>query len=114
MRIYFKRTGGLMGLSLQTAVDTASLPEEDAYTLQQMIDATQFFELPEELDGCDDVDAFDYTLTVETDERCHTVHTNDMDAPDSLQPLLRRLTLLARTHPRRDVTTTAADDNDNR
>lgn len=99
MRIYFERTGGFMGLSLQTAVDTAALSEEDAHHLQQMIDATEFFELPEELDGTGGTDAFNYTLTVETEERRHTIHTNDRSAPDTLQPLLHRLTLLARTHP---------------
>ena len=109
MRIYFERTGGFMGLSLQTAVDTAVLSEEDAHHLQQMIDETHFFDLPEELDGTGGVDAFNYTLTVETEERRHTVHTNDESAPDTLQPLLRRLTMLARSHPRSSDTPSNTD-----
>lgn len=109
MRIYFERTGGFTGMSLRTAVDTAALPEEDARSLLQLVDETQFFELPAELDGDGGVDAFNYTLTVETDDRRHTVHTSEMDAPDTLQPLLRRLTVLARTHPQTDDRAVTAD-----
>lgn len=109
MRIYFERTGGFTGLSLRTAVDTAVLPEEDARSLQEMVNETQFFELPADLDGNDTVDAFNYTLTVETDGRRHTVHTSEMHAPDALQPLLRRLTVLARMHPQPDDRAVSAD-----
>ncbi len=99
MRIYFERTGGFLGNSLVTAVDMTSLSAEEAQSLQQLIDQTQFFELPTDLDGKGMADAFQYTLTVEDTNRKHTVHTSDEAAPDELQPLIRRLTLLARRSP---------------
>ncbi len=101
MRIFFERSGGFMGLNINTAVDTKTLPDtEEATTLEQLIEETQFFDLPENLNKQGKgADQFSYTLRVETPEQAHTVHTTDMTAPDSLRPLLSRLTYLARQNP---------------
>lgn len=101
MRIFFERSGGFMGLNINTAVDTQALPDTEALSLEQMIHETQFFELPENLnDPTKGADQFNYTLRVETPEQDHTIHTTDITAPDSLRPLLSRLTYLARQKPR--------------
>ncbi|MCA9952860.1 MAG: hypothetical protein KDE48_24590, partial [Anaerolineales bacterium] len=93
--------GGFMGLNINTAVDTQALPDTEALSLEQMIHETQFFELPENLnDPTKGADQFNYTLRVETPEQDHTIHTTDITAPDSLRPLLSRLTYLARQKPR--------------
>lgn len=100
MRIFFERSGGFMGLNINTTVDTQALPDTEALSLEQMIQETQFFDLPENLkDSTKGADQFSYTLRVETLEQDHTVHTTDVTAPDSLRPLLSRLTYLARQNP---------------
>lgn len=80
------------------SVDTEKLPADEAQNLQQMLDAAKFFELPaapaESLRGAD---RFQYKLTVESDEGSHTVELSDEEAPDEIRPLLRRLTVLARS-----------------
>lgn len=100
MRIFFERSGGFMGLNINTAVDTQALPDTEALSLEQMVQETQFFDLPENLkDPTQGADQFSYTLRVETPEQEHTVYTTDVTAPDSLRPLLSRLTYLARQNP---------------
>jgi hypothetical protein len=99
MRIEFERSGGFMGLRQSVIVDTSSLEPQEAIELQNLIDSAGFFDLPEEFrDPSQAPDQFQYRLTIErTEDYRHTVVTSDADAPEELQPLLRRLTLLART-----------------
>jgi hypothetical protein len=98
MRIYFERTGGLMGMRIAATVDTQSLPAEDALNLHEMIDAVSFFDLPENpLESSEGADQFLYKLVVEDEERQHTVLTADSVAPEALRPLLRLLTILTRS-----------------
>ena len=96
MQIYFKRTGGYANIPVSTAVDTASLTEEEAENLEHMVDHTRFFELPERLKNGKGADHMEYTLTVVTEEQQHTVQMTDASAPDDMRPLLRSLTRLAR------------------
>ena len=98
MRIYFERTGGFMGLRVSGTVDTDTLPDKEAVDLQEMIKAASFFELPETLSSSGAApDLFQYKLMVEDQGRQHTIETSDAAAPDTLRPLLRRLTVLARS-----------------
>ena len=46
MKVYFERSGGFMGLHLQTIVDTADLPEEEAEEWERTLTAAGFFSLP--------------------------------------------------------------------
>jgi hypothetical protein len=101
MKIQFERSGGFMGLPLKTTLDTAALPDEEAQTLQQMLSEAQFFELPPAAEDMPDdapagADQMTYTVTVIDDQEAHTVCVTDMATPDTLRPLLRHLTLLAR------------------
>jgi hypothetical protein len=103
MRIYFERSGGFMGTTLSTTVDTATLPPEEANELGELLQDTQFFELPPVLAEEKGADQLSYRLTVETATQSHTVVTTDMEAPEALQPLLRQLTLLARREARQNA-----------
>ena len=98
MRIHFERSGGITGMRVTTTVDTDLLPEDEAQELRDMLDAANFFELPERLASpAPGADRFQYRLTVENDDQePHTVHMGDASAPPEMQPLLRKLTLLAR------------------
>ncbi len=103
MRIHFERSGGFLGTTLSTTVDTATLPPEEANELGELLQDTHFFELPAYLANEKGADQMSYRLTVETATQSHTVVTTDEGAPEELQPLLRQLTLLARRSARRNA-----------
>ncbi len=100
MRIDFERTGGFAGLRLATTVDTDDLPVEEANELRQLVETAHFFALPPTLKSTAGADRFVYKLTVEAEVRQHSVEVGEGAAPDSLRPLIDRLTTLARTNQR--------------
>jgi hypothetical protein len=98
MRIDFERTGGFMGRRIAGSLDTKALPMEEAMDILDMIDDASFFTLPEAVtEETGAADQFQYRLTVDYAGRQHTVETTDTGAPDSLRPLLSRLTTLTKT-----------------
>ena len=98
MRIQFERTGGVAGIRVAATIDTESLSSEEARELREMIDAARFFDLPAFIASpTPGADQFQYKVTVEAEGRQHTVEVGDASAPESLQGLLRRLTVLARS-----------------
>jgi len=98
MRIHFERTGGFTGMRVKTTVETGSLPGEQAEKLRHLIAAADFFELPAQLVSPErGADQFHYKVTVEEEDRHHTVESGDQSAPEELQSLLRELTRLARS-----------------
>ncbi|MCB9422867.1 MAG: hypothetical protein H6667_23915 [Ardenticatenaceae bacterium] len=98
MRIYFERSGGMMGKPVTATVDTKSLPSDEATAWREMVLESSFFALPETLKAAssESRDQFQYKVVVEVEEVSHTVETTDGAAPDSLRPLLRRLTIATR------------------
>ncbi len=98
MRIQFERSGGFAGMRLTATIDTDALAPDEARELQALIEAARFFDLPAVIASpTPGADQFQYRLNVETAERRHTVEVGDAAAPDTLQPLLRKLTTLARS-----------------
>lgn len=101
MKIYFERTGGFMGRSICTTVDTNQIPPEQALSLLEKIDTAAFFDLPESPDaGLESApgsaDQLCYKVTVEVAGVSHTVETSDMHVPEQLQPLLNELNQYSR------------------
>lgn len=97
MRIYFERSGGLLGKSVTTTVDTDALSSDEASSWRQMVLESSFFAMPEEqTTAIEGQDQFQYKVVVEVEEVSHTVETTDVAAPESLRPLLRRLTIASR------------------
>ncbi|MGH2522981.1 MAG: protealysin inhibitor emfourin [Anaerolineales bacterium] len=98
MRIDFERTGGFAGMRVSLTVNTESLPPEEARALREMVEAARFFDLlttiPSTAPGADQ---FQYKLLVEDEGRQHTIEVGEASAPPTLQPLLRRLTVMARS-----------------
>jgi hypothetical protein len=97
MKIYFERTGGFMGRTICTEVDTNQIPPEQALSILEKIDDAGFFDLPGTLDtGLESAsgaaDQLCYKVTVEVAGVQHTVETSDVNAPEQLQPLLKELT----------------------
>jgi hypothetical protein len=100
MRITFERSGGFAGMLFRTSIDTVSLSKEEADKLQKMVAEAGFFDLPGELSSpSPGADQFQYKVSIEEGDRRHTVETSDQAAPDSLRPLLRELTIRARSAP---------------
>ncbi|MCP4424581.1 MAG: hypothetical protein GY803_08830 [Chloroflexi bacterium] len=95
MRIYFERSGGFFGRPMTCEVDTETMPAEEAIALQEMVTSASFFEMPQS--SSEARDQFQYKLIVEAEKVKYTVETTDTAAPDSLRPLLRRLTIMTRS-----------------
>ena len=96
MQIYFKRSGGFMGLSVQTELDTSSLPPDQAEAIENMLVEANFFDLPSDLTQVDTADRFTYELTVVSEDTEHTVCFSEQDAPLEINMLVRHLTLMSR------------------
>ncbi|MGE5464570.1 MAG: protealysin inhibitor emfourin [Syntrophothermus sp.] len=95
-KINFKRTGGFLGRELDSDIDLNEMPDDDSQELQRMILDTNFFNIPQNLIAPATPDEYEYTVTVDAGNSHHTIHTSDSNAPDSLRPLLEKLSKLAK------------------
>ena len=100
LRVQYERTGGFTGIPFRADFRPGDLPDEQAKTLLDLLDETDFDELPEDFTR-DQVhpDQFTYRITVETDEGEHTVILGDASAPEDMRELLRLLDRIARRKP---------------
>lgn len=95
-RINFKRTGGFLGREAASDLDLNEMPDDEAQELQRLILEANFFNIPQNLIEPATHDEYEYTVTVEAGNSHHTIHTSDSSAPESLRPLLERLSTLAK------------------
>jgi hypothetical protein len=101
MRVQFAMEGGIAyfpGLSQPVVIDSAALPPEEADELQQLVNATRFFELPTNV-GTPPWGAADYrqyTIRIEDGERSHAIQLSDPVEDPHLQKLIRFLQAKAR------------------
>ncbi|WP_017314273.1 protealysin inhibitor emfourin [Mastigocladopsis repens] len=92
MRISFERTGGFAGISRTKTVDTANISANEADLLPQLVEAANFFNLPENITAStSQPDRFQYRLTVEDEGRKHTVTVSETALPGTLRPLIEWL-----------------------
>jgi hypothetical protein len=99
LQVHWERTGGFAGMRMAATVDADSLSREQARKLRELIEATGFFDLPEEIGDLakpGEADRFLYILTVQMEGRSHTVRTGESTAPPKLRSLIRWLTEAAR------------------
>ena len=98
MQIRFQRSGGFAGRLLTADIDTEQLSGAEAERLAQLVQDCDFFALPERLPPppAAAADYFEYEVTVEQARRKHTVRANEAAVPPRMEPLLSRLTQLAR------------------
>lgn len=97
-KINFKRTGGILGREINKDIELNELPADESQELMQLITETNFFKIPQNLIGHAVPDEYEYTITVEAGNTHHTIQTSDTTAPESLRPLLEKLSGLARTN----------------
>jgi hypothetical protein len=95
-KINFRRTGGFTGRVVDTDIDLNELPDTESQELMRLITETNFFKIPQNLIGHARPDEYEYTVTVEAGNSHHTIQTSDTNAPESLRPLLDKLSTLAR------------------
>lgn len=89
MRVYLERTGGFAGMSRTTKVDTSDIPQTDAKQLTQLLQDSDFYNLPAYIDSdSPKPDRFHYKLTVENDGQMHSVSVGESAIPSNLKSLI--------------------------
>jgi hypothetical protein len=88
--IHFERTGGALGDDINTNLNLAEMPFDEAQNLQNLIMQSDFFELPVDMDG-GSPDEFHYVITVKAAQSEHTVRVSDTKMPEQLSPLVAAL-----------------------
>lgn len=91
MQITFEQSGGFAGLIRTKTIDTATLSPSDAQQVQRLIDAADFFRLPDSVESEAQPDRFQYYITVEAGDRSHSVEVGEANIPPRLRPLLEWL-----------------------
>jgi hypothetical protein len=94
--INFKRTGGSIGKEISMDLDLGSIPGPAAQRLHGLLTESNFFEVPESSSLISSPDEYEYLITVIAGNSMRTVHTTDTSMPESLRPLVEKLTELAR------------------
>jgi hypothetical protein len=89
VKVSVVRGGGLAGVVQTTVADSESLAPEHAEQLRVKVDEAGFFGLPGDTGRTPGApDRFDYAITVEDDDRTHTVRRSEADLPDAVQELI--------------------------
>ncbi|BBD58418.1 hypothetical protein NIES2109_11930 [Nostoc sp. HK-01] len=92
MRITFERTGGFAGITKKTTLDTNTLPAKEAKELPLLVQAADLFHLPAQIPSPNpQSDRFQYRLTVEDNDKQHTVIVSEAALPGTLRPLIEWL-----------------------
>ncbi len=95
--INFKRAGGVMGRELTMDFDLNNMPASEAQRLHNMLNESNFFEVPVVNNLQSGPDEYEYVITVIAGNSIHTVHVSDSSMPPSLRPLVEDLTEIAET-----------------
>jgi hypothetical protein len=92
MHICIERSGGFAGIKIRREIDTESLPACRARRLNQLLEQSRFFDLPQKLQApAAGADRFRYTLTIQDACQSHTVEIEEAAVPADLRPLLEWL-----------------------
>jgi len=89
VRITLKRSGGFAGIRTTASLDFSNLPKKKVAEAQALIDAAKFFDLPASIrPQRPQPDRFQFDLTIETDDRAHTVSIAEEATSKELRALL--------------------------
>jgi hypothetical protein len=91
--IHFERSGGLLGDDIKLDLDLNQIPDDEAQALRQMLTDSDFFQIPENLNGTATPDEYSYVIQVRAGQSEHTVHVNNTTMPGSLSPLVAALSV---------------------
>lgn len=97
LKIKFERSGGFTGIPLRLALDGEELPAEEQTRLLEMLHQAGLLEgHPLNTATRSGADRFVYRITVESEEKKHTVEFCESEMPTEVRPLVEYLNLLAR------------------
>lgn len=92
LRAHLERSGGFAGLRASADVNSESLSSDETQHLRQLVDAAEFFKLPETIRAKNPgADRFQYKITIEDDQQTHTVVVDEAAMPTELRPLIQWL-----------------------
>jgi len=86
----------MLGHEIDSDIDLDEMPADESQELMRLLTETNFFKIPQNLIEHAAPDEYEYTVTVDAGNTHHTIHTSDSNAPESLRPLLAKLSLLAK------------------
>ena len=89
MLITLERSGGFTGINKVIAIDTAKLPQNESEKLSMLLEAANFFNLPAYIAAdSSQRDCFQYSLTIEDEDKQHTVTVSESSIPETLTPII--------------------------
>lgn len=98
-KIHYEKTGGMLGREVMTDIDLNEVPGDEVQEIMRLITEANFFDIPQNLIAAQAVpDEYEYTITVDAGNTHHTIQTTDSSAPESLRPLLEKLSALAKAN----------------
>jgi hypothetical protein len=100
MRIQYSEEGGLAffpGLAKAKVIDLSDLSSEEAEELQRLISRADFWNAPSFLDSSSNRvrDSRQYIITIEDNNRSHTIRINEPIANPQIKILLERIRKIA-------------------
>ncbi len=103
MILNFERSGGFTAIPLRLKVDTEELDVQESTMLFSQVAAADFFNLPgKNTSSGRGYDRFTFKLTVQNEQKSHTIEYGDASIPEPLQPLIDQLSSMARSKRRPD------------
>jgi len=79
-------------------IDLNGVPGEEAQEIMRLISEANFFDFPQNLIARTTPDEYEYTISLDAGQTHHTIQTSDSSAPESLRPLLEKLSTLAKAN----------------
>lgn len=100
MKVTFRQSGGLAGLTRGCELDSETLPAAEARRLEKLV-AKSGLEGVESASPPAARDLVTYEITVEREGGTESVRFDDLSVPDAAAPLLELLQGCAKAHPPR-------------
>ncbi|NJL81153.1 MAG: hypothetical protein HC836_21310 [Richelia sp. RM2_1_2] len=89
MLISLERSGGFTGIGKVITIDTTKIPQNQAEQLPILLECANFFNLPTSIIAdSTHRDRFQYTITVEDQNKQHSVTVGESLIPGTLRPLI--------------------------
>lgn len=88
MRVTLEQSGGFAGLLIDKTIDTKDLSASEAQQLEELVRASNFFQLNSIVEAFPQPDRFGYTLTIEMNGRTHSLEMSETNMPEAVRPIV--------------------------
>ena len=90
MKLYFHRTGGLEGSTIEKSIDSNSINQTETEYLEKLIRDSNFFDIPSEIKTERSYpDAYRYKIIIDNGIKTHTLMRTDTNIESTLYPLVK-------------------------